>query len=83
MNNAVFGKAMNNMRKHRDTKLVTIEARRNFFTTCFCSSKNLLVIEIKRTQIFMDKLVFLGLLILEMCKIVMHEFWNDYIKPKF
>ena len=37
----------------------------------------------KRTQILINKLVYLGLSILEISKIVMHEFWNDYVKPKY
>ena len=37
----------------------------------------------KRTQILVSKLVYLGLSILEMSKIVMCEFWYDYIKPKY
>ena len=32
---------------------------------------------------FMIKPVYLGLLTLELSKIVMHEFWYDYIKPKY
>ena len=31
----------------------------------------------------MNKPVCLGLLILELSKILMHEFWYDYIKPKY
>ena len=31
----------------------------------------------------MNKPVYLGLSILELSKIVMHEFWNDYVKPKY
>ena len=87
MNNAAFRKAMENMRKHRDIKLATNEARRNYLvsgpnyhnTNCF--SKNLLAIPIK-TQILINKLVYLGLSISELTKIVMHESWYDYIKPK-
>ena len=31
----------------------------------------------------MNKLVYLGLSMLEMSKTVMHEFWYDYVKPKY
>ena len=35
-----------------------------------------------KTQIFIDKLIYLGLSILELSKIVKYEFWYDYVKPK-
>ena len=44
---------------------------------------NLLAIEIEKTQKFINKLVNIGLSILEMGKTVMHEFWYDFVKPKY
>ena len=76
MNNAVFGKTMENVRKRRDIKLVTTEARSNYlvsepnyYTTKFLT-ENILATEIRKTQIFMNKPVYLGLSILNLSKIV-------------
>ena len=77
MNNAVFRKTMENVRKHRDIKLVTTETRANFFT------ENLLAIEMKKTEILTSKPVHLGLSILELSRILMYEFWYDCVKPKY
>ena len=89
MNNLVFGKTMEKMRRHKDIKLVTAEKRSylvsesNYHTTKFFS-ENLLAIEMKKkTQILMNKPVYLGLSILELSKIVMYEFWYDYVKQKY
>ena len=55
MNNAVFGKTMENVRKHRDIKLVTTDEKRNKlvsepnYHTMNCISENLAIIEMKRT----------------------------------
>ena len=87
MNDSVFGKTMENVRKNRDIKLVTIERRRNqivrtkvlepnYHTTKFFT-ENLLAIEMKKTEILMNKRVCLGLSILELGKILMYEFWYD------
>ena len=37
----------------------------------------------KKTEILVNKPVCLGLLILGLSKILMYEFWYDYVKPKF
>ena len=65
MNDSVFGKNMESVRKHRDIKLVTTERRRNYLVSepnyhanTFLAG-NLLAIEIKKTQILMSKLVYL------------------------
>ena len=89
MNNAVFGKTMENVRKHIDIKLVTTDKRRNqlvsepnYHTTKYFS-EDLLAIEMKRIKVKMNKPVFLGMWILNIIKTVMYEFWYDYIKPKY
>ena len=73
MNNIVFAKTIENMRKDRDIKLVATKARRNYLvselnyhTTTFYS-ENSLVIEMKKNpKKFMNKQVYLGLSILEL-----------------
>ena len=45
------------------------------------STENLLEIELRKTQILMNKSVYLS--ILELSKIVMYEFWYDYENPKY
>ena len=67
MNNSVFGKTMENVRRHRDIKLVTTDKRRNqlvlepnYHTTKYFP-KNLLAIEMKKIKVKMDKQVYLGL----------------------
>ena len=89
MNNAFFGKTMENVRKHRGIKLVTTENRRNnlvsepnyhatkFFTESF------LAIELRKTEVLMKKPVYLGLSIVQLNKILMYEFRYDYLKPKY
>ena len=89
MNNAVFGKTMENVRKHRDIKLVTTDKRRNKlvsepnYYTIKCFSESLVAIEMKKTKIKINNPIYLGLSILESSKILMYEFWYDYIKPKY
>ena len=63
MNNAVFRKTMENVRKHRNIKLVTTERRNylvsepNYHTTKFFT-ENLLAIEMRKNQILMYKTVY-------------------------
>ena len=89
MNNAVFGKTMENVRKHRDIKLVTTDKRRNqlasepnYHTTKYFS-ENLMAIEMKKTKVKMNKPIYLGMSILDIRKTLMYEFWYDYIKAKY
>ena len=89
MNNSVFGKTMENVRIHRDIKLVTTDKRRNQlvsepnYHTKILFSEDLLAIEMKKTKVKMNKPAYLGLSILEISKTLMYEFWYDYFKPKY
>ena len=89
MNNSAFGKTMENERKHRDIKLVTTDKIRNHLVSepnCHTRkhfSNNLLVIEMKKTKVKMNKPAYLGISILDISKTLMYEFWYDYIKPKY
>ena len=74
MNNSVFGKTMENVRKHRDIKLVTTEKRRiklvsepNYHTTRQFS-ENLLAIKMKKAKVKMNNPLFLGMSILDISK---------------
>ena len=89
MNNAVFGKTVENVRKHRDIKLVTTDKRRNqlasepnYHTTKYFS-ENLMATELKKTKVKINKPIYLGMSILDISKTLMYEFWYDYIKPKY
>ena len=89
MNNSVFGKTMENIRKHRDIKLVKTDKKRSKlvsepnYHTINLISKDLSIIEMKKTKVKMNKPIYLGLSILEISKILMYEFWYDYMKPKY
>ena len=89
MNNAVFGKTMENVRKHRDIRFVTTDKRRNQlvsepnYQTRKRFSEDLLAIEMKKIQVKMNKPVYLGMSVLDNSKTLMYEFWYDYIKPKY
>ena len=74
MNNAVFGKTMENVRKHRDIKSVTTDKKRSKLVSepnyhkMNCISENLSIIEMRRTKVKMNKPIYLGLSILEISK---------------
>ena len=89
MNNAVFGKTMENIRKHRDIKSVTTDKKRrklvsepNYQTINYIS-EDLSIIEMNKTKVKMNKPIYLGLSILGISKLLMYEFWYDYMKPKY
>ena len=89
MNNAVFGKTMENVRKHRDINLVKTNCKRNKlvsepnYHTMKLTEENLSIIEMKIAEVKLNKPIYLGLSILEISKIIIYEFWYDYMKRKY
>ena len=89
MNNSVFGKTMENVRNHRDIKIVTTNKQRNKFTSeanyhsTKYISKYLLIMERKKVEVKMNKPVYLSQALLDISKTLMYEFWYHYIKPKY
>ena len=89
MNNSVFGKTMENVRNHRDIKIVTTDKQPNKYAsepnyhTTKRISENLLIMEMKKTEVKMNKPIYLGQAILNISKTLMYEFCYDYIKLKY
>ena len=89
MNNAVFGKTMENIRKHRNIKLITsresylkVVMKPNFKSGVLFGA-NLMGCELWKTKVVMNKPVYLGQAILDLSKIVMYEFHYDYMNRKY
>ena len=89
MNNSEFGKTMENIRKHRNIKLVNNkeEYLRNVMKPNFKSGTllgpDLMGCEMGKVKVVMNKPVYLGQAILDLSKIVMYEFHYDYMKRKY
>ena len=84
--NSIYGKTVQNNRKHRDIRLVTTEAKRNKlasepnYHSSKYVSKDLLIMEMKKTEVKLNKPIYLGQAVLDISKTLMFEFWYDYLK---
>ena len=89
MNNSVFGKTMENIRKHRDVRLVTNTesylktVMKPNFKSGILFGENLMGCEMGKVKVVMNKPVYLGQAILDLSKIIMYEFHYDDMKPKY
>src|SRR5215469_18581765 len=89
MNNAVFGKTMENIENRVDVRLVCDEkeaiklaAKPNYDSrTIF--DENLIAVEMEKTKLFYNKPVYLGMCILDLSKTLMYEFHYNYLKKKY
>ena len=89
MNNSVFGKTMENIRKRKDIKLVTnakdyLKAiMKPIFKSGVLFGDNLMGCKMGKTKVVMNKPVYLGQAILDLSKTVMYEFHYDYMVLKY
>ena len=87
MNNAVFGKTVENIRKHRNIRLVTNKesylktVMKPNFKSGVLFGENLMGCEMGKIKVAMNKPVYLSQAILDLSKIVMYEFHYDYMVP--
>ena len=90
MNNVVFRKTMENIRKHRNIKLVTNRevaylkaVMKPNFKSGIRFSSNLMGCKMGKIKVVINKPVYLGQAILDISKIVLYEFHYDYMKWKY
>ena len=84
MNNSVFGKTMESVRKHRNIKLVASKeaylktVMKPNFKSGVLFGENLMGCEMGKVKVVMNKPVYLGQAILNLSKIIMYEFHYHY-----
>ena len=89
MNNSVFGKTMEDIRKHRKIGLVMTEEKylrtvmKPNLKSGVLFGEKLMGCEMGKIEVVMNKLVYLSQAILDLSKIVMYEFHYDYMVPKY
>ena len=89
MNIAVFGKTIENIRNRVDIKLVNSKDKAQKLVnkpnyqhrTIF--DEHLIAVHMKKTKLYFNKPIYLGMCILDLSKTLMYDFHYNYIKPKF
>ena len=89
MNNSVYGKTIENLRKRVDISLVNskkkaqkLTAKPNF-KKCTIFHEDFCAFEMRKTQIYFNKPVYLGMCILDLSKTLMYDFHYNYIRSKY
>ena len=92
MNNAVFGKTMENVRNHTDVRLITqwegrygaeaMIAKPNFHSRSVFSD-HLIAVELRKLEVKFDKPIYVGMCILDISKTCLYEFHYEYMAPLY
>ena len=89
MNNSVYGKTMENLRKRVDVRLITDEKKLLKMTSkpTYVSSKifndNLVAVHKIKETLTLNRPAYVGMCILDLSKTLMYDFHYDYIKKKY
>ena len=89
MNNSMFGKTMESLRKRLNVKLVTeqIQAERYIANPAFESfkiiNKNLAMVKSRVSKILWNKPSYIGFCVLELSKLLMYQFHYEYVRPTY
>ena len=85
MNNSVFGKTIENIRKRQNIELVDNckKALKPNFKRATIFDKNFIAVHMKRPEVKFDKPVYVGQAILDLSKTLMFDFHYNYIKKKY
>ena len=89
MNNSVFGKTIENIRKRQNVKIVDnrklalkLSSRPNF-DRCTIFDKHLIALHMRNTKVYFNKPVYVGQAILDLSKTLKFNFHYEYIKKKY
>jgi hypothetical protein len=88
MNNSVFGKTMENLRKQFNVKVVNDKTKltkltaRPSFDSFRIFSEDLAAVNMKKTKLYLNHLIYVAFAILDLSKVLMYQFHYEYMKPK-
>ena len=89
MNNSVFGKTMENMRKRVNVELVHTKKRlrkvcaKPNFQSLRIFNEDLVAVNLRKTNVVLNRPIYAGFCILDLSKIFMYQFHYDYMKAKY
>ena len=89
MNNSVFGKTMENIRKRVDVRLITDEkkllkmASKPTYVSSKIFNENLVAVHKIKETLTLNRPTYVGMCILDLSKTLMYDFHYNYIKEKY
>ena len=89
MNKSVFDKSLENIRNRVDIRLISSDkvaqklAAKPNFDRCTIFDENFIAVHMKKTKLYFNKPVYLGMRILDLSKSLMYDFHYNYITTKY